>query len=58
MFIKTQQGENVNIRQKNQQIILKSLSRMAQWLRGRASDSRLKEPGFCSLYIAPVHSAV
>ena len=43
----------------------------AQWLRGRASDSRLREPGFesCaavlkpwasffSLYIAPGHSAV
>ena len=41
----------------------------AQWFRGRASDSRLREPGFeswlrrynlgqvFSLYIAPVHSA-
>ena len=43
---------------------------LAQWLRGRASDSRLRESGFkccaavsslgqvSSLYIAPVHSAV
>ena len=39
----------------------------AQWLRGRVSDSRLREPRFesCavvlklfSLYIAPVHSAL
>ena len=51
------------------QDLLQRLCR-AQWLRGRASDSRLREPGFesCaavlklgqvfSLYIAPVHSAV
>ena len=43
---------------------------IAQWLRGRTSNSRLREPGFesCaavlkpwasfSLYIGPVHSAV
>ena len=45
-------------------------ARRVQWLRGRASHSLLREPGFeyCaavsnlglifSLYIAPVHSAV
>ena len=41
-----------------------------QWLRGRVSDARLRGPGFeffaamlihwahCSLYVAPIHSAV
>ena len=53
-----------------QPLIQVSVSLRAQWLRGTASDSRLREPGFKScaavlkpwasflLYITSVHSAV